>query len=205
MNYKIRIRNNIKNAGFTIIETLVAVSILVIAVTGPLSLASKGLSYSQYAKDEITAFYLANETLDAIRNIRDTNLKSGGSEWLKLPDITGSSPASLISTCSSGCTFDVWQTPTHLESSFSSTAAPLKNCNDGGIVIYGDTFGSKSSCQSGVNPDTIFSRKIVVNGVNPSGCTDSSCTEILVTSAVSWTAKNGIPRSVIVSENMFKL
>jgi prepilin-type N-terminal cleavage/methylation domain-containing protein len=75
---------NTKRA-FTIIETLVAISILLIALTGPLTIAAKGLSSSIYARDQITAFYLAQEGIEYIRNIRDTNSLDSSldrSQWL---------------------------------------------------------------------------------------------------------------------------
>jgi prepilin-type N-terminal cleavage/methylation domain-containing protein len=58
--------------GFTLVETLVAISILLIAIAGPLTIAAKGLSTSFYARDQVTAFYLAQEGIEYIRNIRDT-------------------------------------------------------------------------------------------------------------------------------------
>ena len=60
--------------GFTLIETLVAISVLVVAVTGPLTLASQSLFAAVYAKDQTTAFYLAQEAVEMVRNKRDNNL-----------------------------------------------------------------------------------------------------------------------------------
>lgn len=67
--------------GFTIIESLVAVAILAVAVMGALSAVQSGLSSYIYSKDQITAFYLAQEAYEQIRNLRDENkLSSRG--WL---------------------------------------------------------------------------------------------------------------------------
>lgn len=60
-----------QKTGFTLIETLVAISILLIALTGPLTIAAKGLNTAYYARDQITAFYLAQEGIEYLRNIRD--------------------------------------------------------------------------------------------------------------------------------------
>lgn len=61
------------NRGFTLVEMLVAVSILLISITGPLIVASQILSYSYFARDQIAAFYLAQDALEFIHNRRDEN------------------------------------------------------------------------------------------------------------------------------------
>lgn len=70
-----------KQGGFTLVEAMVAISILSLAVTGPLLIAQKGLGSSVYARDQITAFYLAQEAVEYIRNVRDSNRITGIS-WL---------------------------------------------------------------------------------------------------------------------------
>ena len=210
MNYELRIKNKTtfnfqfsifrSNGGFTIIETLVAVSILVLAVTGPLSLAAKGLAYSQYAKDEITAFYLANEALDTVRNIRDSNLRSN-KEWLELPGTSSGMSDSLLSRCSSSCYFDVWKDPFDIKSNFwDDTDTKVKVCSVGTKEYFGHRFGwdGLDECKDPTNiSETIFSRKIRITQITPD--------EIKVDVLVSWLAKNDLPRSVVLSENLFKL
>jgi prepilin-type N-terminal cleavage/methylation domain-containing protein len=62
-----------KNKGFTIIESLVAITILVLAITGAMSVTQTGISSYIFSKDQIIAFYLAQEGFEQIRNIRDEN------------------------------------------------------------------------------------------------------------------------------------
>lgn len=57
--------------GFTLLETLVAITILLISIGGPLTIATKGLSSALLARDQITAFYLAQEAIEFARNERD--------------------------------------------------------------------------------------------------------------------------------------
>ncbi len=68
--------------GFTLIEGMVAISILAISVTAPLMIAQKGVASAIYARDQITAFYLAQEAVEYIRNMRDTNRITGSAGWL---------------------------------------------------------------------------------------------------------------------------
>lgn len=97
MYYKFLQKNRCKTkpdlvSGFTLVETLVAISILTISILGTFTAVQKGLATSSFAKDQVTAFYLIQESIEQIRNIRDTNglasidsKSTGGSgvSWLK--------------------------------------------------------------------------------------------------------------------------
>ncbi|HRY62543.1 MAG TPA: hypothetical protein P5056_02125 [Candidatus Paceibacterota bacterium] len=201
-------------SGFTIIEALVAISILTIAVTGPLSLASKGISYSSYAKDEITAFYLANEAIDVIRNIRDTNINQGKG-WLRIPVKQGvvENETDITDRCGSsdGCYFDVWQSPPDLRSAFISgkELTTLKTCNTSGLVRFGynfdwpTKFSLNKDCSSDNDIDqTYFSRTITITPVDSDA---EGPTEVRATATVSWVTRSGMERSVTITENIFRL
>jgi len=88
------------NQGFTIVETLVAITVLMIAIAGPLVVSSKGLFGADIAKDQMTASYLAQESMEAVKNIRDNGLTSGDSRLASLTGCTISSPcdASALDT-----------------------------------------------------------------------------------------------------------
>ena len=86
-NISINKRGN--KGGFTIIETLVAVTVLMIAVSGPLVVASKGLTTALYARDQVIASYLAQETMEMIKNIRDNNLGAVNNPKAWLTSIRG--------------------------------------------------------------------------------------------------------------------
>jgi prepilin-type N-terminal cleavage/methylation domain-containing protein len=61
------------NQGFTIIETLVAITILLISIAGPLTIAQKSLTAATLAKDQVIASYLAQDLMEYIKNTRDNN------------------------------------------------------------------------------------------------------------------------------------
>lgn len=67
--------------GFTLIETFVAVTILMITVLGPMSLLSSALQDSRYIKDQMTASFLAQEGVELMiynRNIKGSVFKVNG-------------------------------------------------------------------------------------------------------------------------------
>ena len=60
---------------------MIAVFILTVSIGGPLTIITKGLTAAFFARDQITAFYLAQEAVEHIRNRRDTN-SIQGAYWL---------------------------------------------------------------------------------------------------------------------------
>lgn len=68
--------------GFTLIETLVGISILLVAVVPVLVLLGNDLSYITSARDKVTALYLAEDAMDFIKYRVDTNFNSGAADWL---------------------------------------------------------------------------------------------------------------------------
>lgn len=131
-----------KNRGFTIVESLVAITILVLVITGAASAIQIGTSSYIFSKNQVIASYLAQEGFEQIRNIRDENgLKNR--DWL-----TG------LSACSSACIVDPIANP-----------APVA-CTPGSCpMLRQDT----STGFFGYNlawPATIFRREIVLTQIN---------------------------------------
>ncbi|MFA6519202.1 MAG: prepilin-type N-terminal cleavage/methylation domain-containing protein [Candidatus Paceibacterota bacterium] len=57
--------------GFTLIEAMIAVTILTLAVAGPLYTANSAIVASMIARDKLTASYLAQEGIEYVRAMRD--------------------------------------------------------------------------------------------------------------------------------------
>jgi len=62
-----------KNRGFTLIETIVAIFLLTVGVVGSFSLMQRVTSFASISASQLVASYLAQEGIEIIRNIRDTN------------------------------------------------------------------------------------------------------------------------------------
>ena len=69
-----------KNKAFTLIETLVAISIFTMSILGLMSILASSISNTTYAKQKMTATYLAQEGIEYARNKRDNHFLDG-SGW----------------------------------------------------------------------------------------------------------------------------
>lgn len=76
------------HCGFTLVEALVAISLLMIAISSPMYIAQKGLSASIFSRDQMTASFLVQDGIEAVKNIRDyvaiNQIDTGNpySDWL---------------------------------------------------------------------------------------------------------------------------
>jgi len=76
--------------GFTLLETLVAISIITLTIVGPLAMAAQASKLISVAKNQLTANYLAQEAIELIRYEKDTNMilenvndvSTRGYDWL---------------------------------------------------------------------------------------------------------------------------
>ena len=59
--------------GYSLVEVLIAISILLISIIGPFTIASTGLKNASFSKQQNTAFFLAQEGLEAVIKIREDN------------------------------------------------------------------------------------------------------------------------------------
>lgn len=69
------------NKGFTLIEALIAITILTFAITATFTAAQSGLASAVESRDQISSFFLAQEAVEFVRNKRDTN-SLAGTNWL---------------------------------------------------------------------------------------------------------------------------
>ncbi len=67
---------------FTLVETLIAVSLLAVAIVAPMSLTTQSLSSAYYARDQMTAFHLAQEAMESVRAVRDENILANQADLL---------------------------------------------------------------------------------------------------------------------------
>ena len=162
-----------KSSGFTLIEVLVAIAILLIAVVGPMSLVGGSLSQISTARDQVIAVNLAQEGIEVVRQKRDSNMLAkwnvGTGAWsdgLNAGNYIVDAPTLTIT---------------------SSASQPIYQDTTGWYHQYSSTPTSGTQ--------TKFSR--VVN------ITDISTTEKKITSTVTWSTSDGSAKTISVSESIF--
>src|SRR5437870_3817634 len=99
--------------GFTMIEMIVAIAILVSALIVIYTAFAASYALAINASDRIVAAYLAQEGIEIVRNVRDNNWLSGNPNWNS--SFTGSSCYRQNDT-SYGCEAD-YQTGTSVQNS----------------------------------------------------------------------------------------
>lgn len=143
-------KKNTNNKGFTLIETMVAISILLLSISAPLTIASKGLATSYFARDQVTAFYLAQDAVEYIRNTRDNNYHLGASWLSSFPDTNGAlftvdTIDGVMGLCSvDGC-------------------GPLDYNSASGFYSQNDTSGSASLFTRSVSIQTINVHEVIIS------------------------------------------
>lgn len=63
-----------KQKGFTLLETLMAISIISITITGPLAIAAHATKLISVAKNQLVATFLAQEAIEMVRREKDSNM-----------------------------------------------------------------------------------------------------------------------------------
>lgn len=176
------IKTNIhRRKGFTLIETLIAISILVLAVTGAFAAAHNGVTSAIFSRDQVTAFYLAQEGIEQIRNMRDRNgLQSPGVNWLTNIATLSTDPCYFGGGARS-CRVDI------VNNTIVSCGAP-GNCP----VLKFDSSNGFYNYVTGVN--TKFKREIQL--------TQISANEVAIDSSVTW-SKGLINRTFTAHEIIF--
>lgn len=195
-----------RSRGFTILETLVAISILVLALTAPLAIVAQALQSSYYARDQVTAYFLAQEAVEFLRNKRDNaGLQSAATaeQWtdtfLAANDPSGLPSVDIVNTTTAANPKKAYLVRDAVD------GYKLVQCNNNGLdcpevtyspsatgALYGDTSGNAS----------IFTREITISepitgqGADPANSEDlvsrpPGLRELVINVRVRWRMANG--------------
>ena len=79
--------------GFTLVEALVAITVLLLALAGPMTISARGLQSAFFAQDQTTAFYLAQEVSEIVRYARDNAILADDTLFDVIPAVCQTSNA----------------------------------------------------------------------------------------------------------------
>lgn len=189
--------------GFTLVETLVAVLLLSVAIAGPLTVASRAFSASVVAKEQVIAYYLAQDALEYVRFKRDSNCLASGTAAPCQPGITGNQWLSGLGACTTGtCKVD----------SFANTVSSCVDTDATDCLLNYDSNATarRFTHNTGTGIAATKFKRYVNIGVSPTNGNN----EALVTVTVVWNTpgasgvSSGIScgtgaRCVILKETLF--
>ena len=180
-----------KGGGFTLVETLVAISIFTLSILALLSVLTQGIVNTNYAKSKIIASYLAQEGIEYIRNMRDTFVlydpTSSQTGW----NAFNTKLVNASCTAANGCYFD------DQNLNYTNNAQPMAgiavtacgaSCPQ---LLYNGSTG-KYGYASGSNSGFIRKTRI----------TQVSANEVKISSTVYWTQGSG-SYNIVFSESLF--
>ena len=176
-------RYTTKQSGFSLVETLVAITILSIVIVGPMTIVSSAARSTSFSSEQVTAFFLAQEGPELVEKVRNdllleyfANANTGNDPWA---DFTRTANGGIFRLCyksvnQNGCAFSINSTGAL---SAPVSCSSLSDCN-----IYLDTTTAVSRSRYTLtatgNTLTQFTRQIILEQVNAN--------EVKVTSRVTW-------------------
>lgn len=184
-------KQNIRTKGYSLVEVLVAVAILMIAIVGPITIAAKSLQSAQYARQQNTAFFLAQEGITAVNTLRNNGalavyigLTDDPWEW---------TDDSRLNPCftATGCGIDFHDSL--LYENITDCGAAADAC-----ALQFDTSAIRAVYQTTSGLETPYTRVITLENV--------SADEILVESTVTWSSTLlGEEQSITLTTSLFNI
>lgn len=180
---------------FTLIETLIAVSILTLSIAGPLFTASRATIAARVARDQLVASYLAQEGLEYVRAMRDNEYlaayQAGGNAvsataWSNF--ISSGNTGSIAGCTATTCTLDPTR-PMGTGSGLALTPCSGSSCTP--LYLASGVYTQQSGLPGATQ--TPFTRTIRATAI--------SASDERITSTVSWTSR-GVPYAVTVFDHL---
>ena len=183
------------NRAFTLVETLIALSIFTLSVLALMFVSSQGISDTASAKNKIIATYLAQEGIEYMRNMRDTYIlySASSSAGFSAFNTKLTAPTALCDQPDhpNGCYFDN-QNLNYSDETMPITDTPMTACASSCPILLYDSATGKYNYATGDTSD--FIRRIQSIQLN------ANETKVFVT--VYWIQGSGTAH-ITFSESLF--
>lgn len=184
-------------SGFSLVETLVAITILLIVISGPMSISTSSARSTSFASEQVIAFFLAQEGAELAQKTRDDLLlhkflTPGTSGYIANPwsivmdDSSGAEYANCFSSV--GCGLEI------TDDSTGTLKTPIR-CDGFDCLLYYNPTAKRSKytyTQSG-GTQTGFSRSIKMSLITPD--------DVKIESRVSWRTGNQRKSQEVIVES----
>ena len=167
------------NRGFSLLESMVAIGILLVAVVAPLSTIGDSLAQIYVARDQMVAINLAQEGIEAVRQVRDSNMIKGWNEGTRTTD------------WDAGLGEGNYTVDTEENLQIKSLTAGEEG------ALYQKTDGTYTQTAGVGMVPTKFSRIVTISSISGVDY------EKKITSRVSWKTAGGTDKKIEVSESLF--
>lgn len=173
-----------KQTGFSLVETLVAVSLLLIVIVGPMTISARTAKSSSFASEQVQAFFLAQEGLELVQKARDDGtiryFKDDVADPTPWGDFTKDTATGVYKDCftADGCGLD-WLDGNTLD-------APARCNTPTACRVYRSSANGRSHFSHNniaANTETLFTRTIYFENTGPGLDSDR---EVHVRSVVTW-------------------
>lgn len=182
-----------QQSGFSLVETLVAISLLLIIIIGPMAISAKTAKSTSFASEQVQAFFLAQEGLELAQKARDDLklrmfLPASDGNYIADPwsSFTKTTTDGLYDECflATGCGL-YWSASNYGKLDLPANCSNLTNCklyinNNDVRPKFTHKSTSVLSLVTSNNTATPFTRKITFTKIG----TDNR--EISVRSEVTW-------------------
>jgi len=188
--------NSSSQSGFSLVETLVAITILLIVIIGPMTISATAARSTSFSSEQVIAFFLAQEGAEIAHKTRDdyilANFSDPNTGWDSFTDATS---FGVYEDCfkPTGCGLE-------LNTNDRATLKSVKDCALGCVLYSNSASGDRSryTYTSTGNAVTPYTRTIQFQEVNPH--------EIKVISKVSWrTGSQKAAQEVSVETYLFNV
>lgn len=189
-------------SGFSLVETLVALTILLLVMIGPMTITMSSARSTSFASEQVTAFFLAQEGVELVEQFRDNrlldaaNTPSGvlhASFWNSFTNTGAGAP---LHECyqNSGCAMEM-NTVTRAEAQVVSGCSSLTSCR----LYFRDntnsfrTYFTHTNTGTGTITPTPYTRQIFLSVL--------SADQVRVRSRVTWHSGNINQNQVVEVES----
>lgn len=169
--------------GFTLVEMLVAISILSLSILAAFTAVSSNIKNSKFSEDKIVASYLASEAIEYIKNVRDENAIRN------IQGISTNTPVNWLRDISDTISDPCYNRSCVIDS-IANTISPCTSNHASCPFLrqhYSKIYGYDNSWTV-----TKFKRSVIVSSL--------SSNEAIITVTVSWVASDGSTKSYTLSE-----